>query len=94
MDLFYFLLVGFGMTQILVYGFIFDNIRPKHHFFHCPMCVGFWVGAFFCLTNGFTELFNFDISIYNVFVCACSSSGFCYFMGMLVNDGGLRLSKE
>lgn len=89
-----FLLASFGLTLILCYSRILKPIRPDYYFFHCPMCVGFWVGAFFCLTNGFTELFNFDISIYNAFICACASSGFCYFMGMLVNDGGLRISKE
>ena len=89
-----FLISAYGLTTILCYSRLLAPFRPKHYFFHCPMCVGFWVGAFFCITNGSTELFNFDVNIYNTFVCATASSGFCYFVGMLVNDGGLRLSKE
>jgi len=39
-----FILACFGLTQVLVYGSIFDKIRPKNKFFHCTMCMGFWVG--------------------------------------------------
>jgi len=37
-----FILACYGLTNILTYGKIFDKIRPKEHFFHCSMCVGFW----------------------------------------------------
>ena len=55
MDLIYFVLASWGMTQILVYGTIFENqrewIMEKSNWLgtliHCPMCTGFWVGVFF-----------------------------------------------
>ena len=53
MDLLYFVLASYGLTFILVYGKIFEDIRPEKDYtkkwntlFHCPLCVGFWVGAF------------------------------------------------
>ena len=64
MDLIYFVLTAFGLTQILVYGKVFSSIRPSKKvwkgFFHCPMCVGFWVGSFLFGINGWTELFTFE----------------------------------
>ena len=44
MNLLVFILAAWGMTNILVYGKIFDRVRPRYSFFHCPMCVGFHVG--------------------------------------------------
>ena len=65
MDLFYFILAAYGLTQILVYGSIFNKVRPPrqwlHGFgklFHCPMCMGFWVGTFLWGINRYTELWN------------------------------------
>jgi hypothetical protein len=78
------------MTQILVYGSIFSAIRPKHHFFHCPMCVGFWVGALLLFLNPFTELFTFDVSLINAFLLGCLSSGTSYVLCMLISDGGFQ----
>jgi len=40
-----FIFICFGMTKILVHGHIFDRIRPERKFFHCPLCMGFWVGV-------------------------------------------------
>ena len=44
MDLLYFVLAAFGLTQILVYGTIFDSIRPSTgklgELFRCSMCLG------------------------------------------------------
>ena len=49
MDLIYFVLAAYGLTQILVVGSIFNKIRPSRTWlgglgklFHCPMCMGFW----------------------------------------------------
>ena len=91
MELITFILVAYGMTLILVYGSIFNKIRPKHHFFHCPMCVGFWVGAFLCSISPFTELFNFDLNIVNFVLLGCLSSGVSYILSMLFDDYGIKL---
>ncbi|MAE86716.1 MAG: hypothetical protein CMB80_28535 [Flammeovirgaceae bacterium] len=90
MNLLLFVLAAYGLTQITVYGRIFDRIRPSHHFFHCPMCVGWWIGLFLWAINGFTELFTFDYSIATAFLLACISSGTSYMLGMTFNDDGVN----
>jgi len=90
MELLYFILISYGLTLILVYGTIFKKIRPKHHFFHCPMCIGFWVGVVLMLLNPFTELFTFDVSLVNGLLLGWLSSGTSYALCMLVSDGGFQ----
>lgn len=68
------------MTMIAVYGKIFDSIRPQHHFFKCPMCMGFWIGII--------NWFLIDVS-FNWFVAGCISSGASYFISRLVDDDGI-----
>ena len=90
MNLLLFILCCYGLTQILVYSTLFKSIRPGHHFFHCPMCVGFWVGVVLMLLNPFTELFTFDVSLVNVLLLGCLSSGTSYALCMLISDGGFQ----
>lgn len=95
MDLIYFVLTAYGLTSILVYGKIFNSIRPPKQyfngFFHCPQCVGFHVGWFLFLINGATELFSFDYNLINFFVLAWLSSGTSYLLSQVVADFGFRL---
>jgi len=90
-DLIYFILCAYGMTQILVYGSIFDNVRPSHHFFRCPMCIGFWASAFLFGINGYTELFSFSYSISNLFILSCLGSGTSYALIKLFGDYGFNV---
>ncbi len=82
MQLIIFILACYGMTMILVYGNIFNFIRPKHHFFKCCMCMGFWVGIF----NWFIISTSF-----NWFTAGCISSGTSYFLSRLVDDDGILI---
>lgn len=82
MNLVSFALACYGMTMILVYGKIFDKIRPKHHFFKCCLCVGFWVGCFNWL------LLNLP---FNFFIAGCISSGTSYLLSRLVDDDGITI---
>jgi len=93
MNLVYFVLCAYGLTQILVYSRIFKPIRPKHHFFHCSMCVGFWVGVFLFGINAYTELFKFDYNICNALILGCLSSGTSYALSMIISDDGVRIYK-
>jgi len=97
MDLLYFILAAYGMTFILIFGSIFDPIRPKTgklgELFHCPLCTGFWVGVFLWSVNGSTELFNFEYNLINAFICGCVSSGTSYFLTMLLDDFGLKINR-
>ena len=97
-ELFTFGIATAGITLITVYGRIFNKIRPSKeflfgfgHLFHCPMCVGFWVGAFLCGRNDYTELFTFDHTIVNYFLCGGIGSAFSYAFAALFGDNGLRV---
>jgi len=92
MSLIYFILIAFGMTQLLVYGTIFNKIRPSYPFFHCSMCMGWWVGLFLWAINQYTELITFDCSIITGLMLACLSSGTSYMLGMIVGDKGINLN--
>ena len=95
MDLIYFVLTAFGLTQILVYGKVFNNVRPSKEvwkgFFYCPMCVGFWVGSFLFGINGCTELFTFEYNLANFLILGWLSSGTSYLLAMFIGDFGFRL---
>jgi len=100
MFLLYFILICYGLTQILCYGKIFDGIRPTKEFFfglgllfHCSMCMGFHVGAFVYLFSTFSKLFIINFSIVDMFFMACLSSGTSYLLDKLVDDEGLRVKK-
>ena len=95
MSFLYFVLCAYGLTQILVYGTIFDKIRPKRNklgkLFSCPMCMGFWVGVFLWSINGYTELFMYEYNIATGFILGCLSSGTSYILNMLFGDSGVKL---
>lgn len=91
-DLLYFVLASFGLTQILVYGRIFDWIRPSYYVFHCTMCMGLWAGLFLFAISKYVTLFNFDYTIWNAFVLSCISSGTSYVLSILFDDFGLNLN--
>ena len=99
MELLYFILSAYGLTQILIFGSIFNNIRPQKKWlygfgklFHCPMCMGFWVGIFLFGINGYTELFTYDYSVATAFILGCLSSGTSYLLSVLVNDFGFKIT--
>ena len=98
MELLTFILCAYGLTQILVYGKILDDLRPtKGHLgqlFKCPMCMGFHVGWFLMLLSPFTELFNFDVSVANYFLLGSLSSGTSYIFNMVFGDDGIQLKKN
>lgn len=98
MNIIWFCLVSYGLTQMLVYGKIFDNIRPTEgklgELFCCTMCMGFWVGLFLWMISGFTELFNYDSSIVTGFLLACASSGVSYAFSTVLGDEGLKIEIE
>ena len=94
MELLTFILCAYGLTQILVYGKIFDDIRPTEgrlgQLFKCPMCMGFHVGWFLMLLSPFTELFSFEVSVANYFLLGWLSSGTSYILNMAFGDNGVK----
>jgi hypothetical protein len=98
MELLTFILVAYGLTQILVYSKIFERIRPKKgkagELASCPMCMGFHVGWFLMLLSSFTELFNFDVTVTNFFLLGWLSSGTSYVLSMVFGDSGIQYSQK
>ena len=103
MNLVFFILVAYGLTQILVYSDmpILKKIRPSkesyHGYgkvFHCPMCMGFHVGWFLCILSPWTELFNCDVTFINMFLFGCLSSGTSYILNMVFGDSGIQFSQN
>ena len=94
MNLLYFILVSFGLTSILTQSKLLESIRPKHYFFHCPQCVGFWIGAFLCSINRFGTLFSFDVSVMNVICLGCLSSGTSFVLCYLFDEDGIRIERR
>tara|TARA_R110002073_G_scaffold6488_1_gene38268 strand:- start:554 stop:853 length:300 start_codon:yes stop_codon:yes gene_type:complete len=97
-ELIYFVLASFGLTQILAYGTILDFIRPTKgklgELFKCSMCLGTWVGAFLFGINAFTELFTFDYNIANLLILSSLSSGTSYVLDKMISDDGIQVGKN
>ena len=94
MELVTFILAAYGLTQMIVYGKIFNKIRPVKgrlgELFKCPMCMGFHVGWLLMLLSPFTELFNFEVSVVNFFLLGGVSSGTSYILTMIFGDEGIK----
>jgi|15BtaG_2_1085339.scaffolds.fasta_scaffold00008_37 hypothetical protein len=90
-----FILFTFGLTQILLYGSIFDRIRPDWNLFKCPLCMGFHTGWF-----GYLFLYTISIfpilSLPHLFVYAFISAGINYVLDRVFDDDGIKidLSKQ
>ena len=95
-----YILACYGLTQILIYGTIFDGIRPKQglwgELFKCPMCMGFHVGWFVALLMNLSNLINVSTNIVDTFLLSCLSSGTSYVLCSLCTDFGInfKINKE
>ncbi len=103
MELILFVLIAYGLTQILVYSDmpVIKKLRPHKEsykgygkVFHCPMCMGFHVGWFLMLLSPFTELFSFDVSVFNFFLLGSLSSGTSYILNMVFGDDGIQVMQN
>jgi len=96
-ELLTFILIAYGLTQILVYGKVLENHRPTKgklgELFKCPMCMGFHVGWFLVILSPFTELFSFDVSLINFLLLGSLSSGTSYIFNMVFGDNGIKYSQ-
>ena len=86
------------MTYILIYGSIFNSVRPKKgklgELFKCPLCTGFWVGVFLWSINSQTELFTFSYNLINGLLLGSLSAGTSYFISSVLDDFGLKIKKK
>jgi len=100
LELLYFILCTYGMTFMIVYGSIFNKIRPKKDsgffgkLFNCPLCTGFHAGWFILVLSKYTSLFTFELNVVNAFLLSCLSAGTSYLISSIVKDNGIQISKE
>ena len=101
MELLHFILASFGMTFIIIYSSLFERLRVAAtrfeligKLFHCPLCMGFWVGVFLWGISPYTELFTFSDSLVTAFICGCISSGTSYSLSMVVGDYGINVMHQ
>ena len=94
MELLYFILCCFGMTQIIVYGAIFDGLRPSKRylngFFHCSMCIGFHVGWLTLFLFQHSSFAYLNAELIDYFLMGCLSSGSSYALTQLFGDCGIN----
>ena len=85
-----FILACYGMTTILVYGKIFNPVRPKTGFFgdlfKCTLCTGFWVG----MINWYII---WDLP-FNAFIAGCISAGTSYILNSIIDDDGIAIKNK
>ena len=100
MDLLWFGLACYGLTFLVVYASVFDRVRPNKQWlrgfgklFHCPLCFGFHAGWFLFVINDCTELFTFDYTIANFFICGWVGAGTSYLLSMIIGDEGIKIDK-
>ena len=95
MTFIWFCLTSYGLTQILVYGKIFDPIRPKRgwlgQLLSCTMCTGFWVGLFLWFVKDYTQLFTFDDSFITGLLLGFASSAAAYVGNVVFSDEGVKI---
>lgn len=91
-----FILACIGLTNILVYGHIFDKIRPNKRFFKCPMCVGFWVGIALYLVFVWNTWFIVEsyYILLETFVFGTISSLVSYITLSMIDDEGVKIKHE
>ena len=94
MNLLLFILICYGMTQILTVGKIFEPIRKKldWEFLRCGMCMGLWVGILVFLGFWFYGIQLFSNLYLGSFFFGCISSAVSYFLMSLVKDDGIQIS--
>lgn len=83
MNLLTFLLCSAGATVILTLSRLFKPIRPKACFFHCLMCMGFWVSVLFWTLSPYTNLFSFEMNPLTGFFLGCAGSLASWVLGYL-----------
>jgi hypothetical protein len=97
MDLIFFVLSCFGLTQILCYGKIFDTVRPTTgklgELFSCSMCTGFWVGFALSALEPLFGLFDLCNSPFDPILLGFLSSGTTYILDKVVSDEGIMIKK-
>lgn len=95
-----FILACFGFTQILVYSKLLEPIRPKHHFFHCPLCMAFWVGMTTYVLFWFIDSAMFVLTIESIefwlrtIIMGGVAAGTTYALSSIIGDDGINVKNN
>lgn len=83
MEFIFFILISYGITNIIIFGSIFEKLRtilnkisPKllGKLFSCPLCLSFWVGVGLSLI--ISTPITYNINHYTLlFLTGCLTSG-------------------
>ena len=92
-NLILFILMCFGISQLIVDADIFDKIRPNFKLFKCYLCVGFHSGWIIFLLFWFSNIKLFSNIYIGCFLFGCLSSGTSNFLCSIYNDGGIKIIK-
>lgn len=84
--------MAYGMTTILVYGSIFDNVRSwimkKSKFFgeliNCPLCTSTWVGFFLSAVLGSISSELFAIGFLGIFFDGMFTAGIVWALNSVI----------
>ncbi len=90
-DVLYFLLASSGLTQIILYGKIFDKIRPDWHWLKCSMCFGWTSGVIINLLMAIIGINILPANIVGLFLSGLISSRISYLTDRLVDDDGINI---
>jgi hypothetical protein len=85
------LLASVGMTLIVVFGKIFDSIRPQTPPWNCTLCMGFYCGI---IVN--FMLYYMDMSLFPSVIFGCTLAGFIsslmsWVVSSIIDDSGLAI---
>jgi hypothetical protein len=98
MQLLMFVLASYGLTLILLYGSIFNSIRPKEgklgDLFKCPLCMGFWTGVLILFISPWSGLFTYEVNLVSLLIMGWLSAGTSYFLDMVVDDYGFKVTRR
>ena len=92
-DLAIFCLTTIGLCQIIMYGKIFDAIRPKWQMLKCALCTGFWIGATVFAMMSYAGFKLCDDFIVGLFLFGWLSSAINYAYDAVIGDFGLKIDK-
>ena len=93
MELLYFILSTYGICGLIAI-LNYRYLKKDYRILKCPYCLGFWVGLILFLSNGYTDLFNFNITILNAILMVFISGASTYILGMIVDDNGIRINQN
>lgn len=85
------LLASTGMTMIVVFGKIFDGIRPNNPPWNCTLCMGFYCGI---IVNFL--MYCIGLSLFLNVIIGCTLAGFIsslvsWVVSSLVDDDGIAI---